>query len=140
MFATLHTTGAAGTINRIIDAFPVNQQAQVRVQLSVALICVLSQVLLTRMDRPGRIAAFEFLVVTPAISNLIREGKTFQIPSLMQTGKKQGMTLLNDALFELVKNKSVAPEEAYQKAVDKAGFLSLLTSAGINLQVKSEVD
>jgi len=91
VFATLHTTGAAGTINRIIDAFPTNQQEQVRVQLSVTLICVLSQALLRRIDKPGRVAAYEFLVVTPAIANLIRENKVFRIDSSIQTGKKFGM-------------------------------------------------
>ena len=77
VFGTLHTTGVAGTISRVIDAFPTNQQAQVRVQLSVSLIAVLSQALLRRSDKPGRVAAYEFLVVTPAIANLIRENKTF---------------------------------------------------------------
>ncbi|MHC5002465.1 MAG: type IV pilus twitching motility protein PilT, partial [Planctomycetota bacterium] len=96
VFGTLHTTGASGTINRIIDAFPVNQQAQVRVQLSVSLICVLSQVLLRRIDAGGRVASYEFLVVTPAIANLIRENKTFRIDSAIQTGRKFGMQLLDD--------------------------------------------
>ena len=96
VFATLHTTGASGTINRIIDAFPTNQQEQVRVQLSTALISVLSQVLLRRIDKVGRVAAYEFLVVTPAVANLIRENKTFRIDSAIQTGRKFGMQLLDD--------------------------------------------
>ena len=90
VFGTLHTTGAQGTINRIIDVFPVDQQEQIRVQLSVSLIGVLSQVLCVRADQPGRIAGFEYMVVTSAISNLIRDNKTFRIDSDIQTGKKWG--------------------------------------------------
>ena len=101
VFGTVHTTGAQGTINRIIDAFPVNQQEQMRVQLSTSLIAILSQLLLTDQREPGRAAAFEFLVVTPAIANLIRENKTFRIDSSIQTGKRQGMQLLDDHLWEL---------------------------------------
>ena len=115
VFATLHTTGAAGTINRIIDAFPVNQQAQVRVQLSVTL---LSQVLLRRRDKPGRVAAYEFLVVTPAISNLIRENKTFRIDSAIQTGKKFGMQLLDDHLWRLYQKGVIPADEMIDKGKD----------------------
>ena len=118
VFATLHTTGAAGTINRIIDAFPVNQQAQVRVQLSVALICVLSQVLLRRSDKMGRVAAYEFLVVTPAISNLVRENKTFRIDSAIQTGKKFGMQLLDDHLWSLYQKGVIPADEMIDKGKD----------------------
>ncbi len=88
VFATLHTTGAAKTIDRIVDAFPVTQQNQIRVQLSTALICVLSQVLMGRVDTAGMVAGYEFLVVTPAIANLIRDNKTFRIDSMIQTGKE----------------------------------------------------
>ena len=84
VFATLHTTGAAKTIDRVVDAFPVTQQNQIRVQLSTALLCILSQVLLARSDVPGMVAGYEFLVETPAISNLIRENKTFRIDSMMR--------------------------------------------------------
>lgn len=101
VFGTLHTNSAAGTINRIIDAFPVNQQAQIRVQLSTSLMAVLSQQLLRRSDRRGMVAAYEFLVVTSAIANMIREGKTFRIDSAIQTGKKFGMQLLDDHLWQL---------------------------------------
>lgn len=111
VFATLHTTGAAKTIDRVVDAFPVTQQNQIRVQLSTALICILSQVLLTRIDQPGMVAAYEFLVVTPAVANLIREAKTFRIDSAIQTGKKFGMQLLDDHLWSLYSRGMVSAEE-----------------------------
>ncbi|MCH6550844.1 MAG: PilT/PilU family type 4a pilus ATPase, partial [Planctomycetes bacterium] len=130
VFATLHTTGAAGTINRIIDAFPVNQQAQVRVQLSVALICVLSQVLLRRDDRTGRVAAYEFLVVTPAISNLIRENKTFRIDSAIQTGKKFGMQLLDDHLWSLYQKGVIPADEMIDKGKDPGELTEKVHRAG----------
>ncbi len=118
VFGTLHTTGAAGTITRIIDAFPTNQQAQVRVQLSTSLLCVLSQQLLARNDRPGRVAAYEFLMVTPAIANLIRENKTFRIDSAIQTGKKFGMQLLDDHLWSLYSDGVISAEEMIDKGKD----------------------
>ena len=99
VFGTLHTSTACSTVDRIIDQFPADRQAQIRTMLSESLRGVVSQILLKR-NGGGRVAALEILIVTPAISNLIREGKTFQIPSLMQTGKKQGMVLLNEALAE----------------------------------------
>ena len=103
VFGTLHTTGAQGTVNRIVDAFPTNQQEQIRVQLSTSIIGILSQQLLHKIPK-GRVAAYELLVVTPAISNLIREGKTFRINSAIQTGRKYGMQLLDDHLFQLWKD------------------------------------
>ena len=115
VFATLHTTGAAKTIDRIVDAFPVSQQNQIRVQLSTALIAVLSQVLLTRVDVKGMVAGYEFLVVTPAIANLIREAKTFRIDSMIQTGKKFGMQLLDDHLWSLYMAGKIAAEEMIDK-------------------------
>jgi len=130
VFATLHTTGAAGTINRIIDAFPVNQQAQVRVQLSTSLICILSQVLLSRTDKPGRVAAFEFLVVTPAISNLVRENKTFRIDSAIQTGKKFGMQLLDDHLWRLYERGLISAEEMVDKSKDPGDLTEKIHRAG----------
>jgi twitching motility protein PilT len=139
VFGTLHTTTACSTVDRIIDQFPADRQAQIRAMLSESLRGVVAQNLLKK-NGGGRVAALEVLIVTPAISNLVREGKTFQIPSLMQTGKKQGMTLFNDALIELVSKKTVAPEEAYRKAADKTGFMSALTKAGITLKVNSELD
>src|SRR3954469_24610728 len=111
VFATLHTTGAAKTIDRIADAFPQQQQNQIRVQLSTALICVLSQVLLSRIDVQGMVAGYEFLVLTPAIANLIREGKTFRIDSMIQTGKKFGMQLLDDHLWSLYSRGMISAEE-----------------------------
>ncbi|QOJ01607.1 MAG: type IV pilus twitching motility protein PilT [Phycisphaeraceae bacterium] len=116
VFATLHTTGAAKTIDRIVDAFPVTQQNQIRVQLSTALLCVLSQVLLSRVDVQGMVAGYEFLVVTPAIANLIREGKTFRIDSAIQTGKKFGMQLLDDHLWSLYSRGMIAAEEMIDKS------------------------
>ncbi len=132
VFGTLHTTTAASTIDRIIDQFPADRQQQIRVMLSESLRGVIAQTLLPKKGG-GRVAALEILIVTPAISNLIREGKTFQIPSAMQTGKAMGMVMLNDALFELVKKGLVEPRDAYIKAVDKSNFESLLTRNGMKL-------
>ncbi len=115
VFSTVHTTGCQGTVNRIIDAFPHEQQEQIRVQLSTNLISVLSQALLPRLDK-GMVAAYEFMVVTPAIANLIRENKTFRIDSSIQTGKKFGMQLLDEHLLSLWKDKIISPEEAIDKA------------------------
>ena len=139
VFATLHTTGASGTINRIIDAFPVDQQAQVRVQLSVALIAVLSQQLLARVDKPGRVAAYEFLVVTPAISNLIRENKTFRIDSAIQTGKKFGMQLLDDHLWSLYQRGLISAEEMVDKGKDAADLTQKVHRSGGSVG-RSELD
>src|SRR5690606_23588789 len=132
VFGTLHTTTAASTVDRIIDQFPADRQQQVRVMLSESLRGVVAQTLLPKIGG-GRVAALEILIVTPAISNLIREGKTFQIPSAMQTGKNHGMVMLNDALFELVKNGIVEPRDAYIKAVDKANFETQLTRGGFKI-------
>jgi twitching motility protein PilT len=115
VFGTLHTTGAQGTINRVIDAFPVAQQEQIRVQLSTTLIAVLSQNLLRRKEG-GRVAAYEFLLVTPAISNLIRENKTYRIDSSIQTGKKYGMQLLDEHLWDLYDRGVVEGEEALERS------------------------
>jgi twitching motility protein PilT len=130
VFATLHTTGAAGTINRIIDAFPVNQQAQVRVQLSTSLIAVISQVLLARVDKPGRVASYEFLVVTPAIANLIRENKTFRIDSAIQTGRKFGMQLLDDHLWSLYAQGIISAEEMIDKSKDPGDLTEKVHRSG----------
>ncbi len=116
VFATLHTTGAQGTINRIIDAFPVDQQEQIRVQLSVTLLAVLSQTLVPTLDGKGRKAAYEFLVITPAIANLIRENKTYRIDSSIQTGKKYGMQLLDEHLWKLFDEGICKGDECLEKA------------------------
>jgi twitching motility protein PilT len=125
VFGTLHTTTAASTIDRIIDQFPPDRQAQVRVMLSESLRGVIAQTLCKKIGG-GRVAAREVLLTIPAVSNLIREGKTFQIPSIMQVNRKSGMVTLNDALIELVDAKLVEPKEAYMKSVEKAGFAAAL--------------
>ncbi len=132
VFGTLHTSTAPSTVDRIIDQFPADRQSQIRVMLSESLKGVVSQILLRRKTG-GRVAALEVLIGTPAISNLIREGKTFQIPSIMQAGRKHGMVLMVDALLDLVKRGVVSAEEAFLKAVDKMALQALFKSAGIDL-------
>jgi len=132
VFGTLHTTTAPSTVDRIIDQFPADRQQQIRVMLSESLKGVIAQTLLPKIGG-GRIAALEVLIITPAISNLIREGKTFQIQSAMQTGKTHGMQMLNDSLFDLVQKKLVEPRDAYIKAVDKANFETMLTRGGFKI-------
>jgi twitching motility protein PilT len=119
-----------GTIDRIVDQFPADRQQQVRVMLADSLKCVVSQILLKRVGG-GRIAALESLFVTPAISNLIRESKNFQIPSAMQTGRGFGQKLMNDALIELIQGGRVETQEAYLKAPDKESFMASLKRAEI---------
>jgi twitching motility protein PilT len=116
VFSTLHTTSAAGTVTRIIDVFPVNQQEQIRTQLSINLMAVLSQALCPLATGKGRIAAYEFMVVTPAISNLIRENKTYRIDSSIQTGRRLGMQLLDDHLWQLYEAGKITLEEMLDKA------------------------
>jgi twitching motility protein PilT len=130
VFGTLHTTTAASTIDRVIDQFPTDRQSQVRVMLSESLRGVIAQNLCRKIGG-GRVAALEVLIATLPVSNLIREGKTFQIPSIMQVGKAAGMVTLNDSLIDLVNKKLVAPEEALAKSVDKAGFEALLKRASV---------
>ncbi len=125
VFGTLHTTTAASTVDRVIDQFPTDRQAQIRVMLSESLRGVIAQTLCKKVGG-GRIAALEVLLVNSAISNLIREGKTFQINSMMQVGRAQGMVTLNDALADLVKKGQITPDEALVRAVDKAGMDVLL--------------
>ncbi len=125
VFGTLHTTSAVSTVDRLIDQFPADRQSQIRVMLSESLKGVISQVLCKKVGG-GRVAAREVLLSIPAVSNLIREGKTFQLPSIMQTSKRLGMVMLNDALISLVDSGEVAPAEAYQKASDKAGMVVML--------------
>lgn len=123
VFGTLHTTGCQGTINRIIDAFPVSQQEQIRVQLSTNMIAVLSQTLCPVKVGKGRVAAYEFMVVTPAIANLIRENKTYRIESSIQTGRKFGMQLLDDHLWELYDTERISLEEMLDKARQPSALL-----------------
>ncbi len=118
VFATLHTTGAAATVDRIVDAFPADQQEQVRTQLSVGLVAVISQLLLVRADRPGRVAAFEVMISTPSIRALIRDNKTFQITSDIQTGAKNGMITLDAHLLELYLKGLIQYEDLITKAQD----------------------
>ncbi len=137
VFGTLHTTTAASTIDRIIDQFPADRQSQVRVMLSESLRGVIAQVLCKKKGG-GRVAAREVLLSIPAISNLIREGKTFQIPSIMQTNRKVGMVTLNDALMELVEAGQVEPQEAYMKAVDKTSFAAGLKAKRLDTSFLGE--
>ena len=131
VFGTLHTNSAAGTINRIVDAFPVDQQNQIRVQLADGLMAVLSQQLLPRDDTPGMVAAFEFLVVTPAIGNLIREAKASSfIDSAIQTGKNFGMQLLDEHLWRLYNDGKIAADEMIDKARDKKAMTQRVHRAG----------
>jgi len=137
VFGTLHTTTAASTVDRIIDQFPADRQAQIRVMLSESLKGVISQTLCKKAGG-GRVAAREILLTTPAISNLIREGKTFQIPSIIQTSKKLGMLTLNDALLELAEKKIIDPDEAYVRSVEKSGIVASLKAKGLKVTLTSE--
>ncbi len=132
VFGTLHTTTAASTVDRIIDQFPADRQSQIRVMLSESLKGVIAQTLCKKIGG-GRVAAREILLTTPAIANLIREGKTFQIPSIMQTSRQIGMVTLNDALLELVEKKEITPDEAYLRAVEKAGLAATFKAKGHKL-------
>jgi len=129
VFGTLHTNSAAKTIDRIIDVFPRDGQEQVRAMLSESLKGVVCQQLLKAAEGKGRVAAFEILVGTPAIANLIREGKTFQIPSIIQTARKDGMQLMDQHLLDLLKTKRILPEEAYRCAQEKKQFEQYLSES-----------
>jgi twitching motility protein PilT len=122
VFGTLHTTSAAKTVDRIIEVFPVNQQAQIRNTLSDGLRAVVAQNLFKRIDKKGRVAALEIMIAIPAIRNLIRESKTFQIPSAMQTGKKYGMQTLDDSIMVLLQAKKISADDAYAKCNNKDTF------------------
>ena len=126
VFGTLHTPSAAKTVDRIIDVFPADQQNKIRATLSEALKGVIAQNLFRRVDKKGRVAALEILVFTTAIANLVREGKTHQIPGMIQVGKRFGNQPLDDAIMEHLRMKRVAPEEAYDKCLDKKKFRSFL--------------
>lgn len=126
VFGTLHTTGAARTVDRIVDAFPTNQQMQIRTQLAAGLVAVISQVLCPRIDKPGRVAAFEIMISTPSIQSLIRDGKTFRITSDIQTGAKYGMNTLDSHLLELYQKKIINYGELITKAQDPEGVVQKL--------------
>jgi twitching motility protein PilT len=126
VFGTLHTINAMKTVDRVIEIFPATQQGQVRSTLADALKAVVSQTLFKRVDVKGRCAALEILIATPAVRNLIREAKTYQILSAMQTGKKFGMQTLDDAIMEYLEKKMISPDSAYSNAVEKSKFLKYL--------------
>ena len=128
VFSTLHTSSAYKTVDRVIEVFPSSEQPLIRSTLSDGLRAVIAQVLFKRIDRKGRVVALEILIANPAVRNLIREAKTHQIPSMIQTGKKYGMILLDDSIMELYSKGMISAEEAYAKANDKGRFRPLLTS------------
>ncbi len=128
VFGTLHTMSAPKTIDRIIEVFPATEQAQIRSTLSDGIRAVISQVLFKRMDQKGLCVALEILIATPAARNLIREGKTHQIPSVIQTGKKYGMQLLDDAIMKLFEKGWISSDDAYLKANDKGRFRPFIKS------------
>jgi len=134
VFGTLHTENAAKTVDRIVEVFPHGEQPQIRNTLSTALRVVVAQNLFKRIDRKGRCAALEILVCTSAVGNLIRDSKTVQIASVMQTGKAVGMQTLDDAIQELLSWKWISPEEAYEKSIDKNRFAKLLKTPPDALQ------
>lgn len=129
VFGTLHTSNAPKTVDRVIDVFPTNQQNQIRTTLAESLKGVIAQTLFKRIDKPGRVAGLEILVCDTAIANLIREGKTHQIPGMIQVGKKKGNQPMDDAITDLLRQGMVSPEEAYLKANEKKKFRALLKEA-----------
>jgi twitching motility protein PilT len=122
VFATLHTSSAPKTVDRMIEVFPAHEQPQIRSTLADSLRAVVAQTLFKKADRSGRVAALEILIATPAVRNLIREGKSHQIPSMIQTGKKYGMQLLDDAIMDLYQKRQITADDAYGKANDKSRF------------------
>jgi twitching motility protein PilT len=139
VFGTLHTTTAASTVDRIIDQFPADRQAQIRIMLSESLRGVISQTLCKKIGG-GRVAAREILLSTPAVANLIREGKTYQIPSIIQTSRKAGMITLNDSLLDLVEKRQIEPDEAYLRSVEKSAMLQALKAKGHAVSVPTPGD
>ena len=130
VFGTLHTTSAGKTIDRVVDVFPTSQQEQIRTMFSESLKGVVSQVLLKRSDKPGRVAALEILLGGPALANMIREGKTHQVTSLLQTSKNVGMQSLDQALMDLVKTRKISAKDAAVHAIDKKIFENMMTGGG----------
>lgn len=129
VMGTLHTQSAAKTVDRIIDVFPTEQQEQIRATLADSLQAVVSQTLFKRRDRKGRCAALEILIATPAVRNLIRDGKTYQLTTVLQTGKKYGMQSLDDAILEHLENNRINADDAYLHCLDKQRFRSFLANA-----------
>jgi twitching motility protein PilT len=138
VFGTLHTNTAVSTVDRIIDQFPPTQQEQIRVMLAESLAGVVAQVL-CKKKKGGRVAAYEVLMMTPAASNLIREGKTYQLVSVMQTGKRYGMQTMNEHLLYLVVNGHISPEEAYIKSTDSAEMKKAYEAAGIEFRLVESI-
>ena len=128
VFGTLHTQSAAKTVDRIIDVFPADQQNKIRATLSESVKGVIAQNLFKRVDKKGRVAALEILVFNTAVANMVREGKTHQIPGMIQVGKKYGNTPLDDSIMDHLKMKRISPEEAYEKCLDKKKFRPFLTN------------
>jgi len=126
VFGTLHTSSAPKTVDRVIEVFPASEQSQIRSTLADGLRAVIAQVLFKRVDKPGRCAALEILIANPSVRNLIREAKTHQINSMIQTGKKYGMMLLDDAIMDLLNKGWISPDEAYVKSNDKSKFRPFL--------------
>src|SRR5690349_15495010 len=135
VFGTLHTQSAAKTVDRIIDVFPADQQNKIRATLSEALKGVVAQNLFKRVDKKGRVAALEILVFTTAIANLVREGKTHQLPGMIQVGKKIGNVPLDDAIMDHLRMKRISPEEAYDKCLDKKKFRPFLSTPPLDDEV-----
>ncbi|HDD64773.1 MAG TPA: type IV pilus twitching motility protein PilT [Firmicutes bacterium] len=131
VFATLHTTGAARTVDRIVNVFPVNQQEQIRVMLSVSILAIISQILLKRVDKPGRVAAFEIMIATPSIQNLIRERKTYRIVSEIQTGAKWGMITMDSCLANLFKMGKISFEDVMTYSYDPESVKAQLAAEGV---------
>jgi twitching motility protein PilT len=126
VFGTLHTSSAAKTVDRIIEVFPSSEQAQIRSTLADGIRAILAQVLFKRVDIKGRVAALEILIATPAVRNLVRENKTYQINSAIQTGKKYGMQLLDDHIMTLLETRKIGADDAYMKSNDKSRFRPFL--------------
>jgi twitching motility protein PilT len=131
VFGTLHTLNSAKTVDRIIEVFPAGEQPQIRSTLADALKAVIAQTLFKRVDKVGRVAALELMICTPAISNLIREGKTFQIPSALQTGKKDGMRTMDSSIVELLQLGLIDPVEALDKVLNEDSLTPYLSKSGI---------
>jgi twitching motility protein PilT len=131
VFGTLHTKSAAQTINRLVDAFPYDQQSQIRVLLSEGLRGVIAQQLIRKANGPGRVAAYEIMINTPAIANMIREGKTFQIPTSIQTGRREGMQLLEQHLAQLVEEGQISSESALAASGNPS--VTMTSSGGVRI-------